>query len=187
MHVLSVDGARHAQFLRITDLIRGHEVGTDREKPIERLAEQPLARAGLEFARAKPAKVTAYMREFSKPQYGVDVLKVEVPVNVRFVEGSAANTDGQVAYSRDEAKALFRAAAQVARVPFIYLSAGVTDEVFRETLELAAEAGTPFSGVLCGRATWHRIGMLLASKKPQPTPNRMRNAMATPSRPVCGE
>ncbi|MCW5879836.1 MAG: tagatose 1,6-diphosphate aldolase [Anaerolineae bacterium] len=109
---------------------------------------------GLEFARAKPAKVTAYMREFSKPQYGVDVLKVEVPVNVRFVEGSAANTDGQVAYSRDEAKALFRAAAQVARVPFIYLSAGVTDEVFRETLELAAEAGTPFSGVLCGRATW---------------------------------
>lgn len=109
---------------------------------------------GLEFARAKPAKVTAYMREFSKPQYGVDVLKVEVPVNVRFVEGSAANTDGQVAYSHDEAKALFRAAAQVARVPFIYLSAGVTDEVFRETLELAAEAGTPFSGVLCGRATW---------------------------------
>lgn len=109
---------------------------------------------GLEFARAKPAKVTAYMREFSKPQYGVDVLKVEVPVNVRYVEGSAANTDGQVAYSRDEAKALFRAAAQVARVPFIYLSAGVTDEVFRETLELAAEAGTPFSGVLCGRATW---------------------------------
>ena len=39
-------------------------------------------------------------------------------------------------------------------MPFIYLSAGVTDEVFRETLELAAEAGTPFSGVLCGRATW---------------------------------
>jgi tagatose 1,6-diphosphate aldolase len=37
---------------------------------------------------------------------------------------------------------------------FIYLSAGVSDEVFRETLELAAEAGTPFSGVLCGRATW---------------------------------
>ena len=30
----------------------------------------------------------------------------------------------------------------------------MSDEVFRETLELAAEAGTPFSGVLCGRATW---------------------------------
>jgi tagatose 1,6-diphosphate aldolase len=50
--------------------------------------------------------------------------------------------------------ALFREAPSVAQKPFIYLSAGVSDETFRETLELAAEAGTPFSGVLCGRATW---------------------------------
>ena len=49
---------------------------------------------------------------------------------------------------------LFQEAAAVSKLPFIYLSAGVSDEVFRETLELAAEAGTPFSGVLCGRATW---------------------------------
>ena len=106
------------------------------------------------FARAKPDKVTKYMREFSQPQYGVDVLKVEVPINIRYVEGSKANHDGQIAYSREEAKAHFRTAAAVSQLPFIYLSAGVSDEVFRETLELAAEAGTPFSGVLCGRATW---------------------------------
>ncbi len=108
----------------------------------------------LAFARVKPSKVTKYMREFSQPQYRVDVLKVEVPVNMRYVEGSKANPDGQVAYSRDEAKQHFREAAGATRVPFIYLSAGVSDEVFRETLELAAEADTPFSGVLCGRATW---------------------------------
>jgi tagatose 1,6-diphosphate aldolase len=108
----------------------------------------------LAFARAKPGKVTRYMAEFSQPQYGVDVLKVEVPVNIRFVEGSRANSDNQVAYTRQEAMECFRVAAKAARVPFIYLSAGVTDEVFRETLELAAEAGTNFSGVLCGRATW---------------------------------
>ena len=108
----------------------------------------------LEFARAKPAKVAAYMREFSNPRYGVDVLKIEVPVNMRFVEGSSANTDGRAAYTRAEAGELFRQAAAEARVPFIYLSAGVTDEVFRETLELAIEANTPFSGILCGRATW---------------------------------
>jgi tagatose 1,6-diphosphate aldolase len=106
------------------------------------------------FARVKPDKVTKYMREFSRPQYGVDVLKVEVPVNVRYVEGSTANTDGQIAYSREEAKEYFHTAAAASQLPFIYLSAGVTDQVFRETLELAAEAGTPFSGVLCGRATW---------------------------------
>ena len=38
--------------------------------------------------------------------------------------------------------------------PFIYLSAGVSNAEFTETLELAGEAGTRFSGVLCGRATW---------------------------------
>lgn len=107
-----------------------------------------------EFARVKPAKVTRYMQEFSRPQYGVDVLKVEVPVNMRFVAGTRANPDGQAAYTRQEAMRHFRDAAAATQIPFIYLSAGVSNEVFLETLELAAEAGTPFSGVLCGRATW---------------------------------
>lgn len=109
---------------------------------------------GMEFARAKPDKVRKYMQEFSQPQYGVDVLKVEVPVNLRYVEGTTANSDGQNAYSREQAKQFFLDAAAATRIPFIYLSAGVTDEIFRETLLLAAEAGTQFSGVLCGRATW---------------------------------
>lgn len=108
---------------------------------------------GLEFARLKPQMVKRYMEEFSKPQYGVDVLKVEVPVNIKYVAGTRAY-GGMAAYSRQEAKQHFCDAASVARKPFIYLSAGVTDEIFRETLELAAEAGTDFSGVLCGRATW---------------------------------
>ena len=38
--------------------------------------------------------------------------------------------------------------------PFIYLSAGVSNPVFIETLELAGESGTKYNGVLCGRATW---------------------------------
>jgi tagatose 1,6-diphosphate aldolase len=108
----------------------------------------------IEFARVKPQKVTKSMQEFSNPRYGVDVLKVEVPVNVRYVEGSTANTDHQVAYTREQAKEHFRRAGEASKLPFIYLSAGVSDEVFRETLLLAAEAGTQFSGVLCGRATW---------------------------------
>jgi tagatose 1,6-diphosphate aldolase len=107
----------------------------------------------LEFARVKPDYVTRYMTEFSKPQYGVDILKVEVPVNVKYVKGSLA-FEGTAAYSLEEAKDHFRKAAAVAKRPFIYLSAGVTDEVFRATLDLAAEAGVGFAGVLCGRATW---------------------------------
>ena len=61
---------------------------------------------------------------------------------------------GTKAYSKEEAKTYFRRAADVATKPFIYLSAGVSNAEFTETLELAAEAGTRFSGVLCGRATW---------------------------------
>ncbi len=112
-----------------------------------------LDEKGVEFARRKPVKVARYMAEFSQPRYCVDVLKVEVPVNMKFVAGTAA-FGGTAAYTRAEALAHFRDAASVATKPFIYLSAGVSDEVFRETLELAIEAGTAFSGVLCGRATW---------------------------------
>lgn len=108
---------------------------------------------GLEYARKKPEHVTRTMEEFSKPNYRVDVLKAEVPVNMAFVEGTQAFA-GTAAYSRSDAIRLFREAASVAAKPFIYLSAGVRDTVFRETLELAVEAGTNFSGVLCGRAGW---------------------------------
>jgi hypothetical protein len=102
---------------------------------------------GVAFAQARPALVKAYMAEFSKPEYGVDVLKVEVPVTMSCVAGTAA-FKGTAAYSRAEALAIFQETASAAQKPFLYLSAGVSDEVFRETLQLAAEAGTPFSGVL---------------------------------------
>ena len=109
---------------------------------------------GIEFAKKKPEVVAKSMEEFSKPDYFVDVLKVEIPVNMQFVEGARANKDGKVAYSKKEAMAHFRRAADVATKPFIYLSAGVSDDQFRESLELAIETGVNFAGVLCGRATW---------------------------------
>jgi tagatose 1,6-diphosphate aldolase len=108
---------------------------------------------GLEFARKKPEVVTGAMLEFSKPQYKVDVLKVEVPINAEYVEGSSVYK-GQKAYTREEALHLFRKAAAVASKPFIYLSAGVSNAQFIESLHMASESGTDYSGVLCGRATW---------------------------------
>jgi tagatose 1,6-diphosphate aldolase len=81
------------------------------------------------------------------------VLKVEVPVNMKFVEGTKSFA-GKAAYSKKEAADLFHQAAAVATKPFIYLSAGVSNAEFSETLELAAETGVKFNGVLCGRATW---------------------------------
>ncbi len=109
---------------------------------------------GLEFAKRKPQAVSAYMALLSEDRFGVDVLKVEVPVNMAYVQGSRANKTGEVAYTKAEALKHFREAGDAATKPFIYLSAGVDDDVFRESLEYAAEAGARTSGVLCGRATW---------------------------------
>jgi tagatose 1,6-diphosphate aldolase len=108
---------------------------------------------GLEYAKKKPEIVIGAMKEFTNDRYGVDVMKVEVPVNMKFVEGSKVSA-GQSAYSKKEAMDHFRRAADVSTKPFIYLSAGVSNPEFTEALELAGEAGTKFSGVLCGRATW---------------------------------
>ncbi len=108
---------------------------------------------GLEFAKLKPKVVIKSMEEFSKPQYHVDVLKVEVPINANYTEGSSVYK-GEKAYSMAEALDIYRQAAAVAKKPFIYLSAGVSNDQFTESLRMAAEAGTDFSGVLCGRATW---------------------------------
>ena len=146
----TVNDTKHAWVERIGDECRandipfflefvGYEEGGDEK--------------GLEYAKKKPEIVMASMKEFSKDRYGVDVLKVEVPVNMKFVEGTKSYS-GQKAYSKKEALELFRQAAAVATKPFIYLSAGVGNAEFTESLELAAEAGAKFNGVLCGRATW---------------------------------
>jgi len=118
---------------------------------------------GLEFAKIKPQVVIGSMKEFTKPQYNVDVLKVEVPVNAEFVEGSAVYK-GEKAYTRAEALAYYRQGAEVATKPFIYLSAGVSNNQFVESLNMATEAGTDYSGVLCGRATW-KDGMPIYATK----------------------
>ena len=115
--------------------------------------EEGADEKGFDYAKKKPHIVAESMKEFTKDRYGVDVLKVEVPVNMKFVEG-AKSFAGKAAYSKKEAVELFHQAAAVASKPFIYLSAGVSNAEFSETLELAAETGVKFNGVLCGRATW---------------------------------
>src|SRR6266536_834468 len=112
-----------------------------------------LDEKGLEYARQKPHIVKGIMEEFSRPEYFVDVLKVEVPVNMQFVAGTRVYR-GIAAYDREEAKDDLLSAGEASRKPFIYLSSGVSAEEFQESLRLAGEAGVSFSGVLCGRATW---------------------------------
>ena len=119
----------------------------------------------LAYARKKPSVVAGAMTEFSKPVYAVDVLKVEVPIAMDYVQGTRSYK-GESAYTRAEALQHFRDTAAVTTLPFIYLSAGVSNSIFIETLELAADSGVAFNGVLCGRATWSDGVDIYARKGP---------------------
>lgn len=146
-----INDVKYAFIERIGDECRAHDiaffleiVGYDAAGGDEK---------GIEYAKKKPEIVTQATKDFSDDKFGVDVLKMEVPIQMEYVAGTKANK-GQSAYTRAEALQYFRQAAEASAKPFIYLSAGVSNPVFIETLELAAESGAKFNGVLCGRATW---------------------------------
>ncbi|WP_164667878.1 tagatose 1,6-diphosphate aldolase [Virgibacillus doumboii] len=107
-----------------------------------------------EFAKKKPEIVEYFMTEFSKEEYGIDLLKVEVPVSIYNIEGYEKYDNYDPVFSKEEAVNFYRTCSEKSLLPFIYLSGGVTNEQFIETLHFAKEAGAKFSGSLCGRAIW---------------------------------
>jgi tagatose 1,6-diphosphate aldolase len=162
-------GADACKFLLYYDVDEAEEINEQKHAFIERLGSECVAEelpfflelvsydaAGLdansaEYAKVKPHKVNDMMTIFSDEKYHVDVLKVEVPVNMNFVEGYAKE---EVVYSKDEAAKYYAEQSAATELPFIFLSAGVSAVLFRETLRFAKAAGSTFNGVLCGRATW---------------------------------
>ncbi|WP_414050703.1 tagatose-bisphosphate aldolase [Macrococcus animalis] len=108
----------------------------------------------VEFAKVKPRKVNEAMKVFSHNRFNVDVLKVEVPVNMNYVEGFGT---GEVVYTKEEAAQFFKEQEEATHLPYIYLSAGVSAQLFQDTLKFAHESGAKFNGVLCGRATWSGV------------------------------
>ena len=162
-------GADACKFLLYYDVDESDEINDQKKAFMERIGSECAAEdlpfflelvsydandadaSTKEYALKKPHKVIEMMKEFSKPRYGVDVLKMEVPVNMNYVEGY---TEGEVAYAKEEAMAYFKEQSEATNLPFIFLSAGVSAELFQETLKFAKEAGSTFNGVLCGRATW---------------------------------
>lgn len=118
---------------------------------MEPLVYHPAAAPGsAAFARMKPALVRDTVRVFADPRFGAHVLKVEVPVDLPFVEGY-----GTPQTSGDEALAAFRAVTAAAGgLPVVFLSAGVPFAAFEASLALARASGAPFAGFMCGRALW---------------------------------
>ena len=84
--------------------------------------------------------VLGSVEEFAKPDYGVDVFKLESPVNAAEADGSA------------EVQALFDEMGRLAGRPWVMLSAGAGKAEFRNVLAHAFRAGA--SGFLAGRAIW---------------------------------
>ncbi|MFS1663532.1 tagatose-bisphosphate aldolase [Streptococcus sp. zg-JUN1979] len=165
---LHESGAQAIKFLLYYDCDGNEAVNNQKKAYIERLGSECQAEDlpffleivsydeslsdtnSLDFAKIKPRKVIEAMKVFSDQRFGVDVLKVEVPVNMSYVEGYGS----EVAYSQKEAADYFKAQNEATHLPYIYLSAGVSAELFQETLGFAYASGARFNGVLCGRATW---------------------------------
>ncbi|MFT8749416.1 tagatose 1,6-diphosphate aldolase, partial [Liquorilactobacillus nagelii] len=164
-------GADAIKFMLYYDVDEPEEINRKKQAFVERVGAESAA-AGLpfflelmsydakiadtkskEYAAVKPHKVNAMIKEFAKDRYLVDVLKVEVPVNMAYVAGYSG--ENEAVYSKEEAAEYFKEQTKATNnVPFIFLSAGVSAELFQETLKFAAAAGSSFNGVLCGRATW---------------------------------
>ena len=166
---LKEKGADAIKFLLYYDVDSDEETNVKKQAYIERIGSECKAEdipfyleilaydekvsdaTSAEYAKLKPRKVIEAMKVFSDERFGIDVLKVEVPVNMNFVEGYA---EGEVLHTKEEAAAFFKEQDEATHLPYIFLSAGVSAKLFQDTLVFAKEAGSKFNGVLCGRATW---------------------------------
>ena len=164
---LKANGADAVKVLLYIDVDEDRAVNDVKEAFIERIASECKAEDmpfflelvsydakvtdEKEYAKLKPRKVIEAMKLYSQERFGVDVLKVEVPVNMKYAEGFAEN---EVLYTKEEATAFYKEQSDATSLPFIFLSAGVSAQLFQDTLHFAKESGSTFNGVLCGRATW---------------------------------
>ena len=92
----------------------------------------------VEMKNKKTEHVLKSVEEFSNHKYGVDVFKLESPVNASEISNNYVN--------------VFNEMGKLAGRPWVMLSAGAGKEDFKKVLELAFKAGC--SGFLAGRAIW---------------------------------
>ncbi len=92
----------------------------------------------IEMKNKKTDHVLSSVEEFSKLKYGVDVFKLESPVNADQVNEGDLNS--------------FKEMGDLAGRPWVMLSAGAGKSAFKNVLRVAFKAGC--SGFLAGRAIW---------------------------------
>ena len=118
---------------------------------MEPLVYDPFKKPGsLDYAFLKPKLVERATRVFSNPKFNVNILKVEVPVDLSFVEGF-----GDPIMKQNKAIKCFQDASDAAGdIPLVYLSAGVSFDWFKASIKMAIQAKVNCSGFMCGRAVW---------------------------------
>lgn len=103
-----------------------------------------------EYALLKPGLVRRAVEDFVDPRYFIDILKIEIPVTLDFVDGF-----GDPIISRRDAEAAVVDVSNAAGdMPFLYLSAGVTYERFIDGLSFCKASSGQAAGFMCGRALW---------------------------------
>jgi tagatose 1,6-diphosphate aldolase len=96
-----------------------------------------------------PALVIDSVREFAKPEYGVDLLKLESPLAANDLparDGSAAAKAAQQEFDA------IGAICSEHDIPWVLLSGGAAHDKFERVLEYAYAAGA--GGFLAGRTIW---------------------------------
>jgi tagatose 1,6-diphosphate aldolase len=96
-----------------------------------------------------PQLVIDSVREFAKPEYGVDLLKLESPL----AANSLPPRDGSAA--AQAAQREFDAVGEICgerRIPWVLLSGGAAPDKFERVLDYAYAAGA--GGFLAGRTIW---------------------------------
>jgi tagatose 1,6-diphosphate aldolase len=96
-----------------------------------------------------PSLVIESVREFARPEYGVDLLKLESPL----AASSLPPRDGGAA--AQAAQREFDAVGKICRhndIPWVLLSGGAASDKFERVLEYAYAAGA--GGFLAGRTIW---------------------------------
>ncbi|MEM7198258.1 MAG: tagatose 1,6-diphosphate aldolase, partial [Pseudomonadota bacterium] len=94
----------------------------------------------VEMAAKKSDHVMQSLHDFSGPEFGIDIFKLESPINASSLE------------KVDNAQDAFDEMGQLVGRPWVMLSAGAGKAEFKKILEHAFSAGA--SGFLAGRAIW---------------------------------
>jgi tagatose 1,6-diphosphate aldolase len=96
-----------------------------------------------------PGLVIDSVREFAKPEYGVDLLKLESPLAANSLPPRDGSAAAQAAQKEFDAIGVI---CRERNIPWVLLSGGAAPEKFERVLEFAYAAGA--GGFLAGRTIW---------------------------------